>query len=72
MMINFKELSKFISGAAAIEIINHLYLAISNVLPLRILGIFVISKTINLVILAAWFFVFVASVYYSWIKNRNN
>lgn len=63
-----QEIAKFVSGVAAVEVLNHAYLAISNVLPLRCFG-FEISKNINLIILFAWSLVFVISVYRAWIKK---
>lgn len=67
-MNTWKEITKFVSGAAAIEIINHASLAVSNILPLHFFGFF-ISRTTNLIILAGWTFTFVVSVYYAWIQK---
>jgi hypothetical protein len=64
----WKEIAKFVSGAAAIEVINHSTLALSDILPLHFFGIF-ISRNTNLIILAGWTFVFLVSVYYAWMQK---
>ena len=65
--MNYKEISKFIAGAAAIEIINHFSLAVSNILPLHFFGIY-ISRTTNLIILFGWIIVFIFTLYKGWKK----
>lgn len=67
-MNKLKEIAKFISGAAAIEIINHSTLAISKILPIHFFGLY-ISRTTNLIILVGWIVVFIASFYYAWMKK---
>jgi len=67
-MNKWKEIAKFISGAATIEVINHASLALSNILTLHFFGFF-ISRTTNLIILIGWTFIFVVSVYYAWIQK---
>lgn len=70
--MNWKEIAKFISGAAAVEIINHTSLAISTILPHTFSFYFFevyISRTTNSLILIGWMIVFGASTYYAWIKK---
>ncbi len=67
-MIYWKEVAKFFSGAAAVEIINHAVLAQGDLLPVHFFGI-TVSQNVNLVILAVWVVVFVATVYYAWLKK---
>jgi hypothetical protein len=67
--MNWKEIAKFVSGAAAVEIINHSVLATSDLLPLHFFG-YAVSKSSNLIILACWTVVFVMTVYYAWLKKE--
>ncbi len=63
-----KDVAKFLAGAATVEIINHIYLAFSNILPMYFFG-FMISKTTNIVILIAWIIVLKISIYKAWFKK---
>jgi len=67
-MCDAKDAAKFISGAAAMETINHLVLATTDLLPMSFYGI-EISPQINLVILVAWIGVFIATFYYGFSKK---
>jgi len=63
-----KDIAKFLSGAAAMEVVNHTILALNSLLPMHIFGL-VISKTANYVILASWIVVFAGSFYLGWMKK---
>jgi|WetSurMetagenome_2_1015567.scaffolds.fasta_scaffold101239_3 hypothetical protein len=63
-----KEVAKFISGAATMEIISHTILATSSLLPMHFFGL-MISKTTNLIILIGWIIVFISSIYCGWIRK---
>lgn len=64
-----KDVAKVISGAAFVEILNHISLAVGNILPLHFFGM-TITPTYNLVILFSWIVVGTVSVYYAWIRKQ--
>lgn len=66
-MVTGKDVAKFLSGVSAVELLNHAYLAISNVLPINFC--MNISKATNFVILAGWIILFGVISYYAWIKK---
>lgn len=64
-----QDVAKFVSGAACVELLNHVVLAKGDLLPLHFFGI-TVSRSMNLVILAAWAVALVWSVYYGWVKKN--
>jgi hypothetical protein len=67
-MAKWKDIAKFASGAATMEIISHSALALNGILPLHFFG-WTISRNTNSVVLGGWIVVFVVSVYYAWIHQ---
>lgn len=68
-MVCCKDFAKFVSGAAAVEMINHAVLAKSDLLPIHFFG-YAVSRSSNLVILVGWVVVLTLSVYYGWMKKN--
>lgn len=63
-----KDIAKVLYGAAIVEILNHLSLALNNLLPLHFFGI-LISRPINTLILFCWVIIFIVSGHYAWFKK---
>ncbi len=63
-----KEIAKFISGMAAMEVLNHSFLALCGILPMDVFG-WVVTRAFNLMILGGWSIVLVASFYYAWLHK---
>ncbi len=63
-----KKIAAFISGAAIVEIINHMALMTNNILPMHFWG-FIISEQMNLIVLVGWIIIFLCSFYYAWLKK---
>lgn len=64
-----KEIAKFLSGFAAHEALSHTVLSGSGLLPLTIFG-FTVTAGYNSGIIALWWIVLFALVYYAWFKKN--
>ena len=64
-----KEFAKFFSGVAAMEVVVHLAFALSDLLPLTILGI-TLTKSLNTFAIIFWPIVLTLLVYYAWIRKE--
>ncbi|MFA5999183.1 MAG: hypothetical protein WC747_04160 [Candidatus Babeliales bacterium] len=68
-MFHRKELAKFLSGFLAHDVISHIFLAGSGLLPLRMFGI-IVTPEYNAAVIIVWSVVTVALVYYAWFKKK--
>jgi hypothetical protein len=63
-----KDIAKVVVGGSAVECINHIWLASSNLLPLHFLGI-TLTPAYNNFVIILWVMVCAFSIYYAWIKK---
>lgn len=70
-MISRKDAAKFFAGFVLHEIISHVFLGVSGILPYKLekLG-YTLTPEINRFIVIGWGVVFVALVYYAWFKKK--
>ncbi len=63
-----KEIAKFFAGVAANQTIVHWGLGLSDVLPLKLLGI-TYTTTLNAAAMVAWPIIAMLLVYYAWMRT---
>ena len=63
-----KDLAKFFSGFAVAKVGFHTVLALSNVLPLQLLG-FTITANYNFWVLIIWAVIALFLIFYAWFKK---
>ena len=68
-MVNWKEVAKFASGAAAFHAIGHLALGLSGLLPLNWFFGLTLTPELNTVSIITSAIVSILLAYYAWIKK---
>ncbi|MBI2344739.1 hypothetical protein HYV10_01550 [Candidatus Dependentiae bacterium] len=63
-----KEVFKFLSGFAAHEVLSHIFLSGSGLLPLHIFG-FTVTQEYNAGIIVVWTVLVFVLMYYAWFKK---
>lgn len=66
-----KEIAKFFSGVAAMQVIIHFAFAVSDILPLRILGV-TYTESLNTFAVIFWPLALAFLVYYAWVKKETS
>lgn len=64
-----KEVAKFLSGIAVMQVVMHGALALSGDRPLTMLGI-TYTPQLNFVAVGAWSIIAILLVYYAWGRRR--
>lgn len=64
-----KEFAKFLAGVSAMQVVVHLAFALSDLLPVTILGV-TFTKSLNTFAIIFWPIVLTLLVYYAWIRKE--